>query len=118
MMAEERATGIRFKAVILHDAEDVVHSMELRIFDRLIERFDMVQLPVLPLIDPRSRWIAGHYLDEFAEAHGKDLVVREALGASVPSAGVGCAIRRDMIDSIARQIGNASGREREGHDVE
>src|SRR3546814_12950699 len=38
MMAEERATGIRFKAVILHDAEDVVHSMDLRIFDRLIEQ--------------------------------------------------------------------------------
>src|SRR3546814_10105252 len=42
---EERATGTRFKAVILHDAEDVVHSAELRIFDRLVERFDMVQLP-------------------------------------------------------------------------
>src|SRR3546814_19662843 len=65
----------------------------------------MVQLPVLPLIDPRSRWIAGHYLDELAEAHGKDLVVREALGASVPSAGVGCAIRRDLMDSIARLNG-------------
>src|SRR3546814_21190588 len=65
----------------------------------------MVQLPVLPLIDPRSRWIAGHYLDEFAEAHGKDLVVSEALGASVPSAGVGCAIRRDMMDNIARLHG-------------
>src|SRR3546814_4599989 len=70
---EERATGTRFKAVILHDAEDVVHSAELRIFDRLVERFDMVQLPVLPLADPQSRWIGGHYLDEFAESHGKDL---------------------------------------------
>ncbi len=105
LVAEERSTGVRFKAVVLHDAEDVVHSMELRIFDRLIERFDMVQLPVLPLVDPKSRWIAGHYLDEFAESHGKDLVVREALGAAVPSAGVGCAIRRDMMDEIIRLNG-------------
>src|SRR3546814_17382074 len=60
----------------------------------------MVQLPVLPLADPQSRWIGGHYLDEFAESHGKDLVVREALGASVPSAGVGCAINRNMMDRI------------------
>src|SRR3546814_17409824 len=49
---------------------------------------------------PQSRWIGGHYLDEFAESHGKDLVVREALGASVPSAGVGCAINRNMMDRI------------------
>jgi len=101
MRAEEVRSGKRFKAVVLHDAEDVVHSAELRLFDRLIERFDLVQLPVLPLHDPRSRWIGGHYLDEFAEAHGKDLVVREAMGAAVPSAGVGCAIARHALDRIA-----------------
>lgn len=100
VLEEERRTGVRFKAIVLHDAEDIVHSMELRIFDRLIERFDMVQLPVQPLPDPQSPWISGHYLDEFTESHGKDLVVREALGAAVPSAGVGCAIRREMIDRI------------------
>src|SRR3546814_12651502 len=44
--------------------------------------------------------MGGHYRDEFAESHGKDLVVREALGASVPSAGVGCAINRNMMDRI------------------
>jgi adsorption protein B len=78
-----------------------IHSAELRIFDRLIERFDLVQLPVLPLIDPNSRWIGGHYADEFAESHGKELVVREALGAGLPSAGVGCAFRRDRLAAIA-----------------
>lgn len=94
MIGDEEAEGRPFKAVVLHDAEDVVHSAELRIIDLLIERFDLVQLPVLPLLDRNSRWIAGHYADEFAEAHGKELVVREALGASVPSAGVGCAFSR------------------------
>ena len=90
---------------MLHDAEDVVHSAELGVFDTLIERFDLVQLPVVPLIDPASRWIGGHYADEFAEAHGKELVVREALGAALPSAGVGCAIAHDALDRLARAQG-------------
>jgi adsorption protein B len=101
MRANEAAGGFRFKAVVLHDAEDVVHPDELGLFDALIERFDLVQLPVVPLIDERSRWIAGHYLDEFAEAHGKEMVVREALGASIPSAGVGCAISRRALEGLA-----------------
>ncbi|HEX8535013.1 MAG TPA: glycosyl transferase family protein [Allosphingosinicella sp.] len=105
MLQDEAAEGLGFKAVVLHDAEDVVHSAELRIFDLLIERFDLVQLPVLPLIDPNSRWIAGHYADEFAESHGKELVVREALGASLPSAGVGCAFCRDTLGEIAEEHG-------------
>lgn len=95
----------RFKAVVLHDAEDVVHRDELKIFDRLIGPKAMVQLPVIPLLDPDSRWIAGHYADEFAEAHGKDIRVREAIGAAVPSAGVGCAIDRDMLERIAEANG-------------
>jgi adsorption protein B len=89
------------KAVVLHDAEDVVHRFELRIFDGLIDRAAVIQLPVLPLIDPHSRWISGHYCDEFAEAHVKELVVREAVGAAIPLAGVGCAIARKPLARLA-----------------
>ncbi len=105
MLRDEQAEGRRFKAVLLHDAEDIVHSAELRVFDALIERFDLVQLPVLPLPDPQSRWIGGHYIDEFAEAHGKALVVRAALGGGLPSAGVGCAISRDALGALADERG-------------
>nr|WP_279639183.1 glycosyl transferase family protein [Sphingomicrobium sediminis] len=101
LLDEERARGIPAKAVILHDAEDVVHPMELPLFDRLIDRAGAIQLPVVPLLDPASTWVAGHYCDEFAESHGKDLVVREAVGAAVPLAGVACAIRRDGLSAIA-----------------
>lgn len=106
MKADEGDDGVRVKAVVLHDAEDVVHSSELRVFETLIERFDLVQLPVLPLLDPASRWIAGHYADEFAEAHGKELVVREAVGAGLPSAGVGCAISREALAELADRQGS------------
>ncbi len=90
-----------FKAVVLHDAEDVVDAAELRVFDAHLPRLTMVQLPVVPLSDPASRWVSGHYLDEFAEAHRKDVIVRGALGAGVPSAGVACAIDRDMLARLA-----------------
>jgi adsorption protein B len=101
LIAYEAETGRCAKAVVLHDAEDVVHRYELRIFDGLIDRAALIQLPVLPLVDRSSRWIAGHYCDEFAEAHIKELVVREAVGAAIPLAGVGCAIARGPLARLA-----------------
>lgn len=89
------------KAVVLHDAEDLVHPQELRLFDRLVEQAGLVQLPVIPLLDKASPWVAGHYADEFAAAHTKELVVRQLVGASIPSAGVGCAIERVALGRMA-----------------
>jgi adsorption protein B len=99
-MRADEAAGAAFKAIVLHDAEDVVHSAELALFDRMIERFDLVQLPVVPMIE-KKRGVSAHYVDEFLEAHGKELVVREALGAGLPSAGVGCAVSRDALGLLA-----------------
>lgn len=105
LQADEAAENFVAKAIILHDAEDIIHSAELRVFDTLVERFDLVQLPVLPLLDTASRWVGGHYCDEFAEAHGKTMVVREALGAAIPAAGVGCAFSRDLLMRVATERG-------------
>lgn len=101
LIAYELASGRSAEAVVLHDAEDVVHPYELRIFDGLIDRAAVIQLPVLPLPDRHSRWVSGHYCDEFAEAHIKELVVREAVGAAIPLAGVGCAIARKPLAQLA-----------------
>src|SRR6185503_16440787 len=101
LVAFEVEAGRSAIAVVLHDAEDVVHALELKVFDRLIDRAAVIQLPVLPLPDKHSRWIAGHYCDEFAEAHIKELVVREAVGAAMPLAGVGCAIGRKALSQLA-----------------
>jgi len=102
---EQRSSDRNVKAVVLHDAEDVVHPLALRVFATLVERWDFVQLPVRPLPDPQSRWIAGHYLDEFAESHGKELIVRQSLGAALPGAGVGCAFDRLALDFVAYETG-------------
>jgi adsorption protein B len=71
----------------------------------LIGRAALIQLPVQPLPDPNSRWISGHYCDEFAEAHTKELVVREAIGAAIPLAGVGCAVARKPLADLAAAQG-------------
>jgi bacteriophage N4 adsorption protein B len=104
-LRHELASGQVYKAVILHDAEDFVHRDELRIFNGLCDQLTLIQLPVRPEPDPHSRWISGHYLDEFSEAHVKEMVVREAIGASLPSAGTGCCIRRSTLKAIADQCG-------------
>lgn len=98
---DERASDERYRIIVLHDAEDMVHSAGLAVIDAGLAEVDFVQLPVRPELQPNARWIAGHYADEFAEAHGKELVVRDALGAAIPAAGVGCGFWRKMIGEFA-----------------
>jgi len=102
---DERRSGVRARIVLLHDAEDMVDPAALPLLDRALAQAEFVQLPVLPQVQPDSRWIAGHYCDEFAESHGKAMVVREALGAGLPAAGVGCAFSRDALERIALRAG-------------
>ena len=105
LQLHEAATSRRFSGIVLHDAEDVVSPHEMRVFDMMVDRFGMIQLPVVPLPDAKSRWIGGHYCDEFAESHGKTQIVRQALGAALPGAGVGCMIRRDVVEALALETG-------------
>jgi adsorption protein B len=101
MLLAEQEQGIRFETVVLHDSEDIIHPLELKLFNRLIPRKDMVQLPVIPLEVPARYWTAGTYLDEFAENHSKDLLVRERLSSVIPSAGVGTGLSRAVLDELA-----------------
>lgn len=101
MREDERRSGKAFRMVLLHDAEDMVDPAALSLLDRALDQAEFVQLPVLPEPQGDSRWIAGHYCDEFAEAHGKTLMVRQALGAGLPAAGVGCAFSRDILGQVA-----------------
>jgi adsorption protein B len=62
---------------------------------------DFVQLPVEPLPQASRDWLGSHYCEEFAEAHGKAMVVRAAVGAAIPSAGVGCGVSRGALFQLA-----------------
>lgn len=97
----ESRARLEFAGFILHDAEDVLSPMELRLFNFLVERKDLIQIPVYPFQRQWANFTSLHYLDEFAELHGKDVPVREALAGQVPSAGVGtCFSRRAVIALI------------------
>jgi len=96
MLVDEVDESRLVKAVVLHDAEDVVDRVELRLFDSLTDQYDLVQVPVLPMVHRHSRWVSGHYADEFAESHAKDLLVRGWLGAALPSVGVGWPFRERL----------------------
>lgn len=104
---DERRTGEDFRMVLLHDAEDMVDPAALGVLDAALEEADFIQLPVRPEPQPDSRWIAGHYCEEFAESHAKSLVVRTALAAGLPAAGVGCAFSRTMLGRMALGHGGA-----------
>ena len=101
---DEARYGKRCRLVVLHDAEDVVDPASLPLLDAAIEAADFVQIPVLPEPQHNSRFVGSHYCEEFAEAHGKALVVRQALGAGLPAAGVGCAFSREILGRIARAM--------------
>lgn len=105
LVEDERRGGFRARSLILHDAEDMVHPAALALLDRGLDTAEFIQLPVRPEPQAGSPWIAGHYCDEFAESHGKAMVVRDWLGVGLPSAGVGCAFSRAAIDAIAAQRG-------------
>lgn len=91
--------------IVLHDAEDMVDRHAIGVLSAALAHADMAQLPVVPAVLPESRWISGHYIDEFADGHGRVMVVRDALGSGMPTAGVGCAVKREMLRQLARRRG-------------
>ncbi len=90
-----------FKIVVLHDTEDIIHPLSMRLYNALIPEHDMTQIPVFPLERPWYEFIAWTYADEFAKNHSKDMLLRGRLGAFVPSAGVGTAIARAALEGVA-----------------
>jgi len=97
----EEQRGKRFEILLMHDAEDIIHPLALRLYNFLIPDHDFVQTPVFPLETPWHKFVAATYKDEFTEHHLKDMLVREKLGGLVPSAGVGSGFARDVFEEIA-----------------
>lgn len=96
----ERNVNLKFSGFILHDAEDVVSPLELRLFNFLVDRKDLIQIPVYPFERKWTEFTSLSYLDEFSELHGKDVPIREALAGQVPSAGVGTCFSRRAVMAL------------------
>ena len=103
-MRLNEVAGVKEYAVLaIHDAEDVVHPLALKVYNYFVpQEYDMAQLPVFALELPVFGYIAGNtYIDDFAELHTKDLFIRQSIGGILPSAGVGTAFARQTLDRLA-----------------
>jgi adsorption protein B len=102
----EREHDTEFAGVVLHDSEDVLHPLELKFFNYVLPRKDMIQLPVASLEREWYELVAGTYMDEFAESHAKEMVVRESVSGMVPSAGVGTCFSRKALMALVGSTRN------------
>lgn len=93
----EAEHGIQFAGVVMHDSEDLIHPLELKLFNKLVDIYDFVQLPVYSFSRPILSLVGGIYMDEFAEMHTKDLEVRQRISGVIPCAGVSACFSREAI---------------------
>lgn len=93
----ESENQIKFDGFILHDSEDVLDSNIPYLYSYGLDQADFVQTPVLSLQVEPWQLVAGTYVDEFVEGHLKELLVRQHLGAAIPSAGVGTCLSRALV---------------------
>ena len=98
MQADDAA--LHYDVLVLHDAEDMVDPGELRAFTDALRDAEFAQIPVEPLHRHTALWVGGHYADEFAVSHRRDLAVRAAINAPVPLAGAGCAVRWEWLERL------------------
>ena len=104
----EQEKGLKFAALTIHDSEDVVHPLELKVTNYLLETHEAMQFPVFPMMRmPKfsnffQNLTTGTYADEFAENHFSTMVSRYTAKAFVPSAGTGFTLSRETLESFGK----------------
>ena len=101
----EKDLGLHFDAFVIHDAEDLIHPLEFTLVSDELERSDFIQVPVFSLPVSHAAWVAGVYIDEFTESHTKLVLVRNHMGAAIPSAGVGTSLSRGLVEKYIQMNG-------------
>jgi bacteriophage N4 adsorption protein B len=93
---------------VIHDAEDVIDADSFKMINALPEgEYDFVQVPVLSMPVSAKKWVAGTYMDEFADVHLRELPAREFLKMPIPSAGVGTFFQWDALIEHSDRMGYA-----------
>lgn len=103
----EKTLDRSFTIFVFHDSEDIIHPLSFKLYNYLIPRKEMIQIPVFPL--EINYWQFTHWLyaDEFSENHTKDIIVRESIRGHVPSAGVGTAFSKQALNLLEDPITKA-----------
>jgi bacteriophage N4 adsorption protein B len=101
VFAHELRAANQFAGMVVQGNGDVLHPLSLAYFNYLLPRKDLIQLPVATLAQPWHALVAGAVMDEYAQVHGKDMVLREVAGI-VPSAGGGMCLSRQALQALVR----------------
>ena len=99
----EKKENKTYDIFVFHDSEDIIHPLSFKLYNYLIPRKDMIQIPVFPLEVDYFKFTHWVYSDEFCENHTKDIIVREAINGLVPSAGVGTAFYAKALETLEEQ---------------
>ena len=94
MFAQVFSTDDAPELVVLHDSEDVIDARSFAVYAAYAQENDFIQAPVFSLNRGKGAIVASTYMDEFAERHTRELIVRDAVGAAIPSAGVGTCVTK------------------------
>ena len=105
MFAQSFAVEQAPDLVVLHDSEDVIDPRSFEIYARYADEYDFIQVPVFSLSRRRGAYVASTYMEEFAERHTRELIVRNALGAAIPSAGVGTCLTQALVRHFLKTRG-------------
>lgn len=100
ILEHEKSHHVHYDIFVLNDSEDIIHELSLKLYNYLMPKNSMVQIPIFPLDVPLTSLIHWTYAAEFSEIHTKDIHVRERIGGLVPSAGVGTAFSREALDIL------------------
>lgn len=100
VLAHEQNTKELFDLFMLHDSEDVIHPLSLKLINYFSQGADFLQLPVFSFDLPKRDLVGATYIDEFAEHHTKEMILRSKLKSAVPSAGTGTALSRKLIHAL------------------
>lgn len=83
---------------VLHDSEDVIDPRTFPVYASYAQSgYDFIQVPVFSLNRGKGAHVASTYMDEFAERHTREMIVRNAVGATIPSAGVGTGMTKKLL---------------------
>jgi adsorption protein B len=91
---------------VLHDSEDIIDPGAFEVYAAHSNDHDFIQIPVFSLNSRNRSKVAATYMDEFAERHTREMIVRNAVGAMIPSAGVGTCMTKRLIEHFVRTRGN------------
>lgn len=90
---------------VLHDSEDVIDPRTFGVYAAYALDHDFIQVPVFSLNSVNRSMVAATYMDEFAERHTREMIVRNALDAMIPSAGVGTCVTKRLVEHFIRLRG-------------